>query len=317
MLLQLNGSVQPSTRVLLCSIAFFVVAGYGQAQSNDPQLLQARQFLAADKLNQAEQTARSYIADHATSADGHYLLGKILFLEKKARESLAEFTEGAKYRTPSAEDLKVVASDYVVLGDYRDADRWFTKVVQWTPGDVQGWYYLGRTKYNENRFEEAIDAFHRCLELDGKNVKAEDNLGLSYAGLGRNDDAAAAYRNAIDWQRNAATQDPGPYLDLGTLLVETGKSAESIPYLTKAADLSPDDPKAHNQLGKAYLHTNQLAKAQAELERAVALAPNDAPEHFMLGQIYHKEGMESKAKAEMARFTALNGAHSTDMGGMR
>lgn len=304
-------------RLLLCSIAFLLACDFGYAQNNDAGFLQAQQLLRAGKLSEAEQAARAYVAGHEDSADGHYLLGSVLFLEKKARESLAEFTEGAKYRTPNAENLKVVASDYVLLSDYGDADKWFTKVVQWTPADVQGWYYLGRTKYNENRFEEAIEAFRRCLQLDARNVKAEDNLGLSYAGLGRNDEAASAYRTAIEWQKDATTKDPGPYLDLGTLLVEASKPAEGLPYLLEAAELSPNDPKVHNQLGKAYLHTGQFAKAQAELEKAVALAPDSAPEHFMLGQIYHKEGMENKAKAEMARFTALNGAHSTDMGGMR
>ena len=74
----------------------------------------------------------------------------------------------------------MVAVDYVLLGDFLDADRWLTKALSWNPSDADGWYYLGRTKYNENRFSEAIDAFQSCLKLDTHNVKAEDNLGLSY-----------------------------------------------------------------------------------------------------------------------------------------
>lgn len=288
----------------------------GQIAAPNSGLDQARQLLQSGNLENAERVARLYVSGHPNSPDGHYVLGRILFLEKKATESLAEFTAGAKYRTPTVDDLKVVASDYVVLGDYTDADKWFTKAVEWVPNDAQGWYYLGRTKYNENRFEEAVNAFKRCLELDPKNVKAEDNLGLSYAGLGRNDDASVAYHTAIDWQKDAPTREFGPYLDLGTLLVETNKSEEAIPYLQEALQLDGNDPKVHNQLGKAYLHANQLAKAQAELERAVALAPDSAPEHFMLGQIYRKEGHEDKAKEELARFTQLNGAHSTDVNGV-
>ena len=57
--------------------------------------------------------------------------------------------------------------------------------------------YLGRTQYTENRFDEAVQAFQRCLALEPRNVKAQDNLGLSYAGLGRADDAMAAYEAAI------------------------------------------------------------------------------------------------------------------------
>src|SRR5438105_15155245 len=106
-----------------------------------------------------------------------------------AKASLEEFTAGAKYRTPSAADLKIVALDYVLLVDYPDADKWLTKMLEWAPDDSEGWYYLGRTKYNENRFAEAIRAFQQCLKLDPQNVKAEDNPGLSLAGLGRNEEA--------------------------------------------------------------------------------------------------------------------------------
>ncbi len=288
----------------------------GQLAVPATTLVQAQQLMQAGKLDEAEKTVRLYISNNAEPADGHYLLGKILFLEKKPTASLNEFTEAAKYRRPTAADLTVVASDYVLLGDYTDADKWFTKVTEWAPDDMQGWYYLGRTKYNENRFEEAVSAFQRCLHLDPKNVKTEDNLGLSYAGLGHNEEAAAAYKNAIEWQKAAGMKDYGPYLDLGTLLVDTNKPQEAIPYLLQAAELAPSDLKVHNQLGKAYLHANQLDKAQGELEQAVALAPDNAPEHFMLGQIYRKQGREDKARQELARFTALNGAHSTDHDGI-
>src|SRR2546430_10395142 len=37
--------------------------------------------------------------------------------DEKAKASLAEFTAGAKYSAPIAADLKVVAFDYVLLGD--------------------------------------------------------------------------------------------------------------------------------------------------------------------------------------------------------
>jgi tetratricopeptide (TPR) repeat protein len=284
-------------------------------QTTTPPLLEARQLLKDGKLPPAEKLTRDYVAKNVTSPDGHYLLGEILFLEKNARESLAEFTEAAKYRTPTATELMIVASDYVVLADYPDADKWFSKVVTWEPQNVEAWYDLGRTRYNENHFKEAIETFQHTLQLDPKNVKAEDNLGLSYQGLGRNDEATAAYKIAIGWQKDAAKQDPGPYLDLGTLLVESGKPADGLPYLLQAASLNDNDPKVHNQLGKAYMHLKQLPKAQAELEKAVALAPDNPSEHFLLGQIFHKEGQEGKAKKEMARFKALNGTHSTDEGG--
>lgn len=269
-------------------------------------LTEPRSLVEAGKLQEAETAVRAYLKDNAASAEAHFLLGYILFKEQKAVDSLAEYTEGAKYRKPTSADLEVVASDYVLLKDYPDADKWFSKAVEWSPQDALGWYYLGRTKYNENRFEEAVAAFQKCLTLKPKDVKAEDNLGLSYEGLNQTDEAVAAYRQALAWQTDAAIKDAGPYLDLGTVLVESGKAEEGMPYLLEAARIAPGDFRMHRALGKAYVHLNESAKARDELEKAAKLAPSDAPIHFMLSQVYRKLGMADKAKLESETYSKLS-----------
>jgi tetratricopeptide (TPR) repeat protein len=290
------------------------MTGTAAPQVGSSSLEEAKSFLAKGMLAEAESTARQYLKEHATSADGHYLLGYILFRQAKATMSLAEYTEGAKYRKPSALDLQAVGADYVLLGDFSDADKWFTKSVEWDPTSVLGWYYLGRTKYNENRFEEAVEAFQHCLKLDAKHVKAEDNLGLSYQALGRQDEALQAYRNAIDWQADAAVKTPGPFIDIAGLFLETNQQEKAVEYLRKAIEIAPDDPKAHQQLGKAYFALNDLPKALTELETAAQLAPNNAPVHYVLAQVYRKQGLQEKAKQEFDRYTKLNATSSVSDG---
>ena len=283
----------------------------GAHSSPDSPLAEARSLLQSGKLDEAERVTRRYLEIHRSSADGHYLLGYILFKKQDPKSSLAEYTEAARYRTPGAAELEAVAGDYVLLKDYPDADKWFTKAVEWNPKDALGWYYLGRTKYNENRFEEAAGAFEQCLKLDPRNVKAEDNLGLSFEGLDQIEKALAAYRTAIDWQKDARDQNDGPLLDLGSLLVNTDRPEEGLPYLLEAARISPEDYRIHRQLGKAYAHLNQLEKARSELEKAVQLAPQNAPVHFMLSQVYRRQGLLDKAKFESERYTALTGTRSS------
>ena len=283
----------------------------GAHSSPDTPLQEARSLLEQGRLPEAERIVQRYLEAHKSSADGHFLLGYILFKEENPKASLAEYTEGAKYRKPTAADLQVVASDYVLLKDYPDADKWFTQALEWNPKDALGWYYLGRTKYNEDRFEEAIAAFEQCLKLEPRNVKAQDDLGLSYQGLHRNEEAMAAYRTAIAWQADAAVKNPGPLLDLGALLVDCDRADEGLPYLLEAARLSPQDHTVHRQLGEAYAHLNQLAKAEAELEKAAELAPESAPVHFMLAQVYRRQGLLDKAKTESDRYAALTGTKST------
>lgn len=272
---------------------------------------EARELLNRGKLIAAEQAIRVYLASHQDSADAHYLLGSILFRQQRPRESLAEFTAGAKFRKPSSYELDMVGRDYVLLEDYGNADKWFTKSLEWNPGNLQTLYYLGRAKYNENRFEEAAAIFEECLKRDPNNVRAKDNLGLSYEGLGRMDEAIAAYRQAIAWQVQSPSKNPGPLINLGAALTQNNHADEAVPYLLEAVGLAPADVKAHRELGKAYLRLDRLKEAQAQLEMVVELAPQNAPGHFMLGQVYRKQGNAAKAKAEFDRYAALNGTHST------
>ena len=290
-----------TVQVLLASVCLFAL----QAQAPD-LLTEARRAVGSGEIAAAEQTVRSYLAAHQGSADGYFLLGHILFKKKDPKASLAAYTKGARFRKPGATDLEVVGCDYVLLKDYTDADKWFTESVALEPSNLSALYYLARTKYNENRFEEAIGAFLQCLKFDPKNVKYEDNLGLSYQALGRNDEASAAYRAAIEWDKNSASHNSGPYLDLGGLLVDTGNPADAIPLLEQAAAISPQDVRTLTQLGKAYLHADLLDKAQTEFEAAVRLEPRNAPVHFMLAQVYRKRGLLDKARSESQTYSSLN-----------
>jgi tetratricopeptide (TPR) repeat protein len=307
----------------------------------DTELDQARSLASGDNPTQAEKILRGFLREHADSAEAHFLLGYTLFREiqvaaggkaamrykaneslsklsdSNARASLAEYTAGARYHTPSAFDLKIVAYDYVLLDDFPDADKWMARSVQWNPTDADGWYSLGRIKYNLNRFEEAIHAFQECLQIDPRNVKAEYNLGLSYYGLGRANEALAAYKTAAEWEKqairsgNAVEGDPQPFIDLGNVYLDQDRPQDALPVFLEATQVAPGDAKAHEGLGKTYTHLGDLPKAQVELEKAVALVPNVASLHFMLGQVYRKEGMMDKAKAEFQRTEALNGTHSS------
>jgi tetratricopeptide (TPR) repeat protein len=335
-------AVGPTSTLTKGSVGYASRADQAIAPPTDTDALaEAKSLLAQGKADDADRAVRAYLETHPSSADAHFLRGYILFrqiqthavtsgeaapnsyrepgahapnaasLQSTAEASLAEFTEGAKYHPPSAFDLKIVALDYVLLNDYVDADKWLTRSLQWNPKDADTWYYLGRAKYNENRFADAVQCFQQVLKLDAKNVKAQDNLGLSYEGLGQTDAAMAAYQTAIAWQSDSAVKNPGPLLDLGILLMEQNRTQEAVPYLTQAVTIAPKEPRHHEELGKAYLRLEEWQKAQAELETAVALSPQNSRLHYLLGRVYSKEGLAEKAKEEFARSETLKAAEST------
>jgi Flp pilus assembly protein TadD len=295
----------------LCGVlSVLCCAGLAPGQSQSESLQEARALLNSGKLHESETFVRNYLKENPSSAEAHFLLGSILFREQRARESLAEFTAGAKYQRPGSGELRTVASDYVLLGDFADADNWFSQVTVETPQDPDAWYLLGRTKYNENRFAEAVASFERVLALRPRDVQAEDNLGLSQQGLGHTDEARAAFLNAIAWQGPTAV-DAQPFLNLGILMTNQGDISGAVGQLSKAATLAPGNPKVREELARALQAKGDLEAAQAQLETAIRLAPNAAELHFKLGQLYRRRGLNERAQQEFAVCEKLNGAHSS------
>jgi tetratricopeptide (TPR) repeat protein len=280
-------------------------------ETQDPALLRVHQAAEQGEFADGEAALREYLSQHPSSPDAHYLLGYILYREVRAKESLAEYTLGAQHRKPTALELEIVALDYVLLGDFVDADQWLTKSLSWEPTNPLGWYYLGRAKYNENRFAEAIDAFHACLKLEPRNAKAEDNIGLSEEGLNQPEEAAKAFQVAIGWQEGAGLENAQPFLNLGSLLTDQGKADAGLPYLLKAIELAPQNAKCHEALGRAYAKLKQLKKAQSEFEQAVRLAPNSSSVRFELAMTYRDQGLKDQAKQEFDRCAVLNATHSS------
>jgi cytochrome c-type biogenesis protein CcmH/NrfG len=170
------------------------------AQSAPPpaSLESARALLEQKAPAKAEERVRAYLRQKPHSAEAHFLLGYILFREiqfnatalspasanasrdSHARASLAEYTEGARYNTPAALDLKIVALDYVLLSDYPDAEKWITASLARNSSDVQGWYYLGRIQFKLANYSAALQSFTHSLQLQPQDVKTEDNLVLTY-----------------------------------------------------------------------------------------------------------------------------------------
>lgn len=274
-------------------------------------LARAQKLVDQGKLRDAEDVVRSYLREHTDSVDARYMLAYILFRQNSPVPSLSEYTRAARLRVPTAQQLSTVALDYVLAGDYADADKWMTKVTVMTPTDSEAWYSLGRIKYTENRFQEAIDCFTRSLVLSPHSVKAENNLGLAEEGLNQVDAAVTAYQTAITWQADVPSPSEQPLVNLGLVLIDRNELEEALPLLRQAEKIAPEDARIRAALGRLYQKQGQLPQAQAELERAVALAPKTAAYHFLLGQVYHRAGMGEQAKSEFSQAAAIGGSGSS------
>jgi tetratricopeptide (TPR) repeat protein len=285
--------------------ALFADAEAASPGATDAPLYQAKSLVHLQDFAGAERALRSYVLSHRDSADALYMLGFVLNRENRPAESLAAYTQAAAITRPTADDLKIVGLDYVLLVDYADAIKWLEKAATLDETNQDVWYYLGRAYYTKARFLEARKAFLKILDLDPRNVRAENNLGLIFESNGEPAAAIEAYRRAIAWQEQTLHPSEQPYVNLGNLLTEQGQTKEAIGPLEKAAALAPNDAFCRLTLGVYYRKVGQMEGAQRELERATQLEPDNAVAHYQLGRLYKEIHALDRAQAEFDRTAQL------------
>src|SRR5262249_2476940 len=219
---------------------------------------------------------------HRASPAALYMLGFVLNRENRPADSLAAYTQAAAITKPTAEDLKIVGLDYVLLDDYSDAIKWLEKAVSFDSKNKDALYYLGRAYYTKGRLNEARKAFRAILDLDPANARAENNLGLILATACKPTVAIDAYRNAHARQEQQGQASEQPYVNLGNLLAEEGRAQEAMAPLEKAVAIAPKNGYCHLALGEINRKIGKLEVAERELQRAIELDPNNAAAHYQL-----------------------------------
>jgi tetratricopeptide (TPR) repeat protein len=268
--------------------------------ATDALLYEGKSLANLKRYKDAETALREYDGRHPQAADGLYMLGFVLNREGKPAESLRTYTEAARLSTPKSDDLKVVATDYVLLNDYPDAIKWMRQAIDFDPKNEAAWYGLGRCYYSQSSFGEAEQAFRYALKLDPTDLRAQVNLALALEMLNEPAEADAEYRRSIALANSDPHTDQWPYLDYGSFLLEQARGAEAIPLLEKAIAIAPQCADCHGKLGRALVATGKDEAAVAELEKAVALDPGNAQLHYALGHAYQAASMTDKAKKELA-----------------
>jgi len=316
----LRGSAQSNSSQISGSfdrgMAAFRAANYSEAAvlfadaetaspgTTDALLYQAKSLVHLQEFARAERALRGYVPSHPDSSDALYMLGFVLNRQNRPGESLGFYTKAAAMTQPTSDDLKIVGLDYVLLDDYTDAIKWLEKAVAFDSNNKEAWYYLGRAYYTKSRVIEARKAFLTVLDLDPRDAKAENNLGLIFESSGQPAAAIEAYRKAIAWQQDSPHPSEQPYVNLGSLLMEQDRAAEAIEPLEKAVALAPDNASCHLTLGVYYRKAGQLKPAQHELERATQLDPENAVAHYQLGRLYKDMQDTDRTQAELDRAQA-------------
>lgn len=127
-----------------------------------------------------------------------------------------------------------------------------------------GHLYRGGDLLAAGKVIEAKDHLERAFQLNPKNEKAQNLLGLSYFKLGLFDRAAEIYEALV--RENPV--DPTLRVNLGLVYLKGNDLGRAIRELETATDLEPEHGKAQSYLGLALAQNGDYARAREHFKLA-------------------------------------------------
>jgi predicted O-linked N-acetylglucosamine transferase (SPINDLY family) len=215
---------------------------------------------------------------------------------------------------PAGEALNA-ALQHHQSGRLEEAATLYSKILEADPRHADANHLLGVIAFQLGRNEVAVDLIGIAIAANRSNPAFHSNLGNALNGMGRLDDALAAYDRALrlrpdyadaHYNRGNVLRDMGrlddalsacdtalrlrpDYADAsysrGNVLRDMGRLDDALTAYDGALRLRPDYTEAYNNRGNALLSMGRLDDALAAYDGALRLRPDYADAHYNRGNV--------------------------------
>jgi tetratricopeptide (TPR) repeat protein len=188
------------------------------------------------------------------------------------------------------------------LGDFASAAKSWQRVVESVPYFVEGWEMLGAALAEQKQNDQARAAFEQALQIEAGSINARMGIGQLFASEGKYEQAASIFGKVLKikpyW---------GPaHLGLAKALEAIGKKQEAEPHFREALKDRINTAGSYKALGQLCYEKGWLADATKNFRDALRLDPSDATTHVNLGLTLSILNRQAEARAHYAEAVRLD-----------
>ncbi len=138
----------------------------------------------------------------------------------------------------------------------------------------------GREFYRKDQDEKAIEAFQQAIKLDSDLAEAHFRLGLTYDAIGREQEAAESYKNAVRSYKKYFSvpendNDAEAHYNLAQTYAGLSLYTEAVREYRVATRLKNDDADMFYDMGLALARLAQYDEAAAAFSKSLEIDPEN------------------------------------------
>ncbi len=231
----------------------------------------------------------SYVWDHWVYLSALGIIALVAALVARAAEALR--TPGVVYGFAAIVLPVLAVLTWRQAGMYTDMETLWRTTLARNPDCWMVHYNLGDLLRKQGHIEEAMEHYHKAIEINPNYANAQYNLGIALAIKGQFDEAIEHYRQAIQINPNFSEA----LNNLGAALAAQGRFDQAIENYRKAIQSNPTNSEAQYNLGNALAAQGRFDEAIKNYRKAIQNNPNFSEAQYKLGNALAAQGRFNEA----------------------
>lgn len=186
--------------------------------------------------------------------------------------------------------------------DWKDPDTLWQETAKVTPLSYLVLNNLGISYKGAGKYDDAVRVFNESLNINPDHARTYANLGLAYHEMGKHDLAVKTLTEGLQQDdRNAYL-----LINLGKVKIDLGQEEEGLDLLQRAIDVKPHLAEPYLAMGNLFLRRGQFEQAVRVYQKAGENRP-DYPEPWInIGVAYARQGRYTEAVEFLMRATRID-----------
>lgn len=303
------------------------------------RLSQSKELMLEEKYDEAVALIQSIIQEDPEVIDAYFTLGNLYFKQRDFKNSLDSFFKALERRPNDAFTVINILNSYLGMGDFAEAERFALGIIGTVPPDSQLFYSVGNIMAIQEKYDEAVTYYQKCMKLNPTSASAYSAIGGVYVKQGKLDEGERYLLQAkevnpqlrelhfnlalLHEERQELSQaaeeykselEINPYsfrasFNLSRIYRFLKDDREEERYLNKTMDINPNFPLSYFYLARVYLNRGtQYREAISLTEKGIALNPPKADlplGYFLLADLYNRLGESAKSQENLEKGKAL------------